>query len=316
MKNLLLSTAIVAVSASAAQAQTAAAPQFMTEVGAQDMLASNFIGMRVYSSDAPYTDTMSNGPQKDWNDIGEINDVVLNRDGKVDGVLVDVGGFLGMGEHQVAVSMDAIKMVDDDSTANDPRDFFLVINATKDTLEKAPEFKRPAAMATNMANNGAAAVNNSAAALGTAATTGAAAVGAAASTDGAAVGDVANGTMATGTAAMGTMANGGMSTPMNDKANWTPVDSGTITSEQLTGASVYDGKDADIGEISSLVLAADGKVDEAVIDVGGFLGMGEKPVALKMSDLQIMKENNGDTLRVYVSQTKEQLEAMPDYKKP
>ena len=102
---------------------------------------------------------------------------------------------------------------------------------------------------------------------------------------------------------------------VNDMANWVDVDTANITTEQLTGADVYDGSNSDIGSVSELVLAADGKVDQAVVDVGGFLGMGAKPVALKMSDLKIMKQKDGDTLRVYVSQTKDQLKSLPDYKK-
>ncbi|MDN5785768.1 PRC-barrel domain-containing protein [Pseudorhodobacter sp.] len=88
-----------------------------------------------------------------------------------------------------------------------------------------------------------------------------------------------------------------------------------LTAEALTGARVYDANDKDVGEISSLLLSDSGQVTEAIVDVGGFLGMGEKPVALKMSDLQILQGDNGGDFRVYVSQTKEQLEAMPDYKK-
>ncbi|WP_260106204.1 PRC-barrel domain-containing protein [Phaeobacter inhibens] len=45
---------------------------------------------------------------------------MLNRDGTVDSVLVDIGGFLGMGENQVAVDMKSVKFVADSSTAEDP----------------------------------------------------------------------------------------------------------------------------------------------------------------------------------------------------
>jgi sporulation protein YlmC with PRC-barrel domain len=44
--------------------------------------------------------------------IGDINDVILDRTGKVASVILAVGGFLGMGEHYVAVTFDKLKWVD------------------------------------------------------------------------------------------------------------------------------------------------------------------------------------------------------------
>ena len=60
------------------------------------------------------------GVQDGWNDIGEINDVILTRDGKVHAALVDIGGFLGLGERQVALGMENIRFVSDSATAADP----------------------------------------------------------------------------------------------------------------------------------------------------------------------------------------------------
>ena len=45
--------------------------------------------------------------------IGEINEVILDRSGKVVNVILGVGGFLGMGEHNVAVAFDKLKWVDE-----------------------------------------------------------------------------------------------------------------------------------------------------------------------------------------------------------
>ena len=41
--------------------------------------------------------------------LGDINELILDKDGKVNAVVIGVGGFLGMGEHDVAVSMDKLK---------------------------------------------------------------------------------------------------------------------------------------------------------------------------------------------------------------
>jgi sporulation protein YlmC with PRC-barrel domain len=46
--------------------------------------------------------------QKD-NKIGDVNDILLDKDGRVSAVIVGVGGFLGIGEKDVAVSFDALK---------------------------------------------------------------------------------------------------------------------------------------------------------------------------------------------------------------
>src|SRR4249920_2354102 len=43
--------------------------------------------------------------------IGDINDVILDKSGKVANVIIGVGGFLGMGEHDVAVAFDQLKWV-------------------------------------------------------------------------------------------------------------------------------------------------------------------------------------------------------------
>jgi hypothetical protein len=86
-----------------------------------------------------------------------------------------------------------------------------------------------------------------------------------------------------------------------------------LTSEKLTGASVYDANDEEIGNVATLVLSDDGQVTQAVIDVGGWLGMGEKPVALNLTDVDILRNEAGDDVRVYLTKTKEELEAMPTF---
>jgi sporulation protein YlmC with PRC-barrel domain len=45
--------------------------------------------------------------------IGEIEDLIVDKSGKVDNVILGVGGFLGMGEHYVAVTMDKLKWVNE-----------------------------------------------------------------------------------------------------------------------------------------------------------------------------------------------------------
>jgi sporulation protein YlmC with PRC-barrel domain len=67
--------------------------------------------------------------------IGEIMDVLVNPSGQIDAAIVGVGGFLGAGEKDVAVSFSAIKA----EKKNDKT--YLTLNATKDALKSAPGFK-------------------------------------------------------------------------------------------------------------------------------------------------------------------------------
>ncbi|GLS88771.1 photosystem reaction center subunit H [Cypionkella aquatica] len=277
MKKFLLSTAMVAGLSGAAFAQDSASA-FRAAADPLNVRASDFIGMRIYASEAAIDATEYNGTQDGWDDIGEVNDVILSRDGKVDAVLVDIGGFLGMGERQVAVGMEAIKFVSDSATADAPDDFFLVMSAKRADFEAAPAYT-----------------------MGDA-TTAPAATAEAPAADAMA----ADTTMADTTTADTTRA------PLV-REGYVAADATVLTSEKLTGAKVYDATDASIGEVSNLVLSADGKIEQVIVDVGGFLGMGEKPVALPLAEVDILKAADGDELRVYLGQTKEQLEALPKY---
>ncbi len=281
MKKLLLSTALMAAMSVPALSQDGL---FRNEMVPGAVHASDLIGARIYASEAAIDADEYSGVQEGWNDIGEINDIIVSRDGAVNSVLVDIGGFLGMGEHQVAVDMSGLRFVSDAATADNAEDWFLVMNADRATLEAAPKW--------SMATDPAMTATDAPAAADTATDTEVAAT---------------EGTAVEGTAAEGTTP----STTMRD--GYSAVASADLTAEMLKGTTVYDANDAVVGEVGELVLADDGQVKEVVIDVGGFLGMGEKPVALTLEQLEILRQNDGSDLRVYVAATKEELEAMPDY---
>lgn len=90
-----------------------------------DRLASKIIGSPVYD-----------GTAADANNLGKISDIVVNEDGTVAAVVLGVGGFLGIGEKQVAVDYSALQWV----VAADNTERF-VLNASKDDLTNAPDFK-------------------------------------------------------------------------------------------------------------------------------------------------------------------------------
>lgn len=87
---------------------------------------------------------------------------------------------------------------------------------------------------------------------------------------------------------------------------------GEVATNDFVGAVVYDSKDIKIGEINDLIMDASGSVQAAVIGVGGFLGIGEKNVAVKFSELESRLEDNGN-IRVTLTATKEELQAAPTY---
>jgi hypothetical protein len=276
MKRLMLTTAVLTAISLPALAQDGV---FRNEMTAGSVHASDLIGARIYATETALDADKYAGVQEGWNDIGEVNDLVVARDGKVEAVLVDIGGFLGMGERQVAVDMTALRFVSDGATADNPDDWFLVMNADRPTLETAPEWSMSA-------------VNT--------------ATDAAAGTEVAAEG--ATTTMTEGEAATPVARTDGM---MRD--GYSAVVSTELTADVLQGAPAYDANEANVGDVGDLILASDGSVEGIIIDVGGFLGMGAKPVQLTLDQVNILRQNDGADVRVYVALTKEELEALPTH---
>ena len=86
-----------------------------------------------------------------------------------------------------------------------------------------------------------------------------------------------------------------------------------VTAEMLTGAAIYGPNDDKVGEIGDLVIGDDSTITDIIVDVGGFLGLGEKPVSIAYDSVQILKETDGDDLRAYVGMTEDQLKELPRY---
>ena len=88
-----------------------------------DTLSSNVVGLDIYNS------------QNDK--IGKIQDIAFNTSKEVTGYILSVGGFLGMGTHYVAVNPSSLMVSYDASN----KVWRATMNATKDQLKLAPEFK-------------------------------------------------------------------------------------------------------------------------------------------------------------------------------
>src|SRR4051812_23721250 len=80
-----------------------------------------------------------------------------------------------------------------------------------------------------------------------------------------------------------------------------------IRASKMIGSRVYDVQNRNIGKVQDLILGRDGTIDLVVVDVGSFLHMGGKNVAVKPTDIKT--DNNRLTLDV----TKEQLQQMATF---
>ncbi|MEA2118089.1 PRC-barrel domain-containing protein [Halovibrio sp. HP20-50] len=75
---------------------------------------------------------------EDDEDIGTITDLVINEDGQINAVVVGVGGFLGVGEKNIAIEWDSLEMTKDE----DGEDYVISVNASQDALENAENYNR------------------------------------------------------------------------------------------------------------------------------------------------------------------------------
>ena len=84
-----------------------------------------------------------------------------------------------------------------------------------------------------------------------------------------------------------------------------------LTADILTGATIYGTNDQKVGSV--LHIHGAGMGSRVVIDVGGFLGIGAKPVAVAATDLDFMRDESGDVHAV-TAWTKDQLKEMPEHR--
>jgi hypothetical protein len=158
LRTLLITTALsgVIISGAIAQSETPTAPpakdqsaapkesasaseaKFITSQGSDQWVFSKFKGSDVLGPDNAR--------------IGSVSDLLFDGTGKIIGVVVGVGGFLGIGAKNVAIDMSAFNAVPTESggndssnppagNANDPTNIKLKVAWTKDQLQDAPDFQ-------------------------------------------------------------------------------------------------------------------------------------------------------------------------------
>ncbi|UVK46735.1 PRC-barrel domain-containing protein [Mesorhizobium sp. AR07] len=261
---LLATTALATLLATGAYAANAVPAAPATENGASGSavavpdgsLVTKIIGANVY-----------NGTGADAQSIGEVNDIVISKDGKAQSLIIGVGGFLGIGEKNVAYDFSKAQWAEKDGKR------WLVVKTTKEDLQALPNFDAKAydpAPASSASNNA--------------------------------------------TAPAVAVAPAGSNAAVADKSTLTEMPIDKIRVADLVGTTVYGANDAKVGEIGDVVLTNDKKVDAVLINVGGFLGIGEKEVAVGMEKLKFMTDKAGNRY-LYTNFTKEQLKAQAVYDK-
>lgn len=292
IRNLLATTALAALLTTGAYAQETTAPAPVPAPAemapaaavphADGFLVTNIIGEKVY-----------NGTGDDAENIGDVNDIVLAADGTADQLVIGVGGFLGIGEKNVALPFKEFDWAEKNG------DRWLVMATTKEQLQGMPDFERgaydPAPAPTAATDPAVPATEQTAQAPAAPSATPPVTeqnAQAPATPDASATDD-------TKTAAI-------------DKSSLKDLPAADIRAEDMVGTTVYGTDEAKIGEIGDILLTADGKVDAYVIDVGGFLGMGEKKVAVGSENLAFLVDAEGNRY-LYTNFTKDQLEKQPAY---
>lgn len=309
MKNLMLTTAMVAVTSMGAVAQTAdapaQAPAATAQTGAQSQtvpgfMASEFTNKELYTLDSEDARALRdrqategervrwensatfNENRDSWENVGNVSDIVVTQDGEVRGVLIDVGGFLGLGARTVMVDMDELNFVTADPAAAAGDRYSLVVAMSQEELESLPEWDE-AQLAGFEPRDPDLMQDQARMAQGTV------------PVEGDATRQVESDRV------------------VQDTSGYADLPEQERTVERLMGASAYSAQGEDIGTVEELVLDVDGRTTHLVMDVGGFLGMGSHTVALDMNKVDIMWNAEDDDVRVEVPMSEDELRAMPEY---
>lgn len=96
-----------------------------------------------------------------------------------------------------------------------------------------------------------------------------------------------------------------------DHSRHIPLSSTELTGAVLTDAPIYDRDDSRIGTISHV--HGHGMVTDVVVDVGGFLGIGAKPVLLAIDQIRLMRDENGK-VHGTTAWTKDELKKLPEHR--
>ncbi|GAB6057996.1 PRC-barrel domain-containing protein [Desulfonatronum parangueonense] len=256
-------------------------PQQMDE---QMTRVSDIMDKDVYASGGGDVPRSVSQEPDEWENVGSIDDLILSRDGEIKAVLVDVGGFLGMGARTIAIDMDALEVVQREGQD----EFYLVIPATKEELENAPEFREDQQMREEYQRDRQSPDHT---------------------------GGV--GQPRVNTEERPEQYDETRDQQYNDRQaqeGFNRVSPQMMTADDLQGADVYDINNENIANVDEVLLSPEGEVEGVVVKVGGFLGFGGRDVALDIDQIDIQRDGEDD-IRVYVPMTEQELRNQPEYRR-
>jgi hypothetical protein len=104
-----------------------------------------------------------------------------------------------------------------------------------------------------------------------------------------------------------------MTAPAITMEGYAPTPVAEVSLDDLTGANVYGADGEIIGNVGDVVLGADGTAEYALVDIGGFLGIGTREVAIGFDEMTVLQDANFEDLQVHVGATRQTLEQMPEH---
>jgi hypothetical protein len=235
--------------------------------GGEDVLVTQLLGATVFS-----------GVDDSDEEIGTITDMVVTSGQGISAVVISVGGFLGVGEKEVAVDFAQLEW-----SAREDGSRRWVLATTAETLTSAPAFiwgeseQTTGQPALTPQEEEAQLVDGDPNAMP---------VDADLTTD--------------------QPERQPISTPL-DRTGFTEFDETGLSADALRGIGVYGINDEQIGTIGDIVANPDGSFDAVIVDVGGFLGLGAKPVAVGYDNLVFSSDTFGNRY-LFLNTTRAQLE--------
>ncbi|MBS0526507.1 MAG: PRC-barrel domain-containing protein [Proteobacteria bacterium] len=214
--------------------------------------------------------------------IGKIESVYLDANGKVDSVIVGVGGFLGVGERYARLHWKDLKISNNGEK--------VVVDMTKDQLKAIAPYKyKDQAERGQVFNDHGVWKDSRAAADARAAGAGTAAAD---NHDRATADKRADNASSTSTGDFNAQ--------------------GDVSANAIIGTKVKNANKDTVGSVEDLYVDGSGNIKTVVLSVGGFLGVGSKDVAVKWSDLK--QTRDGRSVVLTTNMSKDELKGLPDYK--
>lgn len=240
--------------------------------GGEDVLVTRLLGETVFSA---VDDTAE--------EIGTITDMVVTSGIGISAVVISVGGFLGVGEKDVAVDFSQLEW-----QARDDGSRRWVLATTVEALSTAPAFIWSDSEEV----------------------TGEPALTPQEEEDQLVDGDP-NAAPVDPSLTTDQPERPQISTPV-DRTGFSEFDESGLSADDLRGIGVYGINDEQIGTIGDIISNPDGSFDAVIVDVGGFLGIGAKPVAVGFDNLSFSADTFGNRY-LFLNATREQLETQPPY---